>query len=307
MELNYTTAGLVTLACLWTVGCSRYKVDDRLATSARLVAGNSDSANASSGQFSAEHPQLAGLMGGWVCSLNNDRCHAEAVIDNDNRVSIFLLASDTSELMEVPIQTLTGYFKPTSDQRSLALLLSSTPMQHNSPGMTSQLFGKLPAESIQQDSASGYLTVPGLMIEAGSDKRFVMRFQLSRSDSLATRHDLPTQLDHPAMPNYQPGSEQAELYTTAAGKYSAEDIADNGGLTASINYADFIPKHDPNPQPGDAICPITKTKANAACTWTIDGQTYSFCCPPCIDEFVKLAKESPEQIRPASSYRELSE
>ncbi len=307
MEVNYATAGLVTLAYLWTVGCDRYKVDDRLTATARPVARNNNTGDATSEQFSAEHPHLAGSMGGWLCSLNDDRFHAEAVIDEDNQVTVLLLASDTSELVEVPIQTLTGYFKPASSQRSHALLLDATPMQHNSPGTTSQLTGMLPVESTQVELTDGYLTVPGLMIEADSEKRFVMRFQLSRRDHRSAPHDLPIQLNPQAMPNYQPSAEQAELYTTAAGKYSAEDIADNGGLTASMKYAGFAPKHDPNPQPGDVICPITKTKANAACTWTIDGQTYSFCCPPCIDEFVKLAKESPEQIRPASSYRKLSQ
>ncbi len=51
-----------------------------------------------------------------------------------------------------------------------------------------------------------------------------------------------------------------------------------------------------NPKVGDRICPITQTKANPKFAWTIDGKSYQFCCPPCIDEFVKLAKKSDEAL-----------
>ena len=35
---------------------------------------------------------------------------------------------------------------------------------------------------------------------------------------------------------------------------------------------------------------VTLTKANPACTWIVGGKVYEFCCPPCVDEFVTLAK-----------------
>ena len=44
------------------------------------------------------------------------------------------------------------------------------------------------------------------------------------------------------------------------------------------------------------------TKANPKFTWIINGQAYQFCCPPCVDEFVQLAKEKPDEIAPAASY-----
>ena len=71
----------------------------------------------------------------------------------------------------------------------------------------------------------------------------------------------------------------------------AADIAANGQATASQRYAGFQAKHDTNPQPGDLLCPITGTKANPRCSWVINGAEYFFCCPPCIDEFVRLAKQ----------------
>jgi TIGR03009 family protein len=34
----------------------------------------------------------------------------------------------------------------------------------------------------------------------------------------------------------------------------------------------------------------------------IGGKTYEFCCPPCIDEFVILAKEDPDRLLPPEAY-----
>ncbi len=38
------------------------------------------------------------------------------------------------------------------------------------------------------------------------------------------------------------------------------------------------------------------TKANPVFSWVIGGKTFEFCCPPCVDEFVRMAKESPDDI-----------
>ena len=36
----------------------------------------------------------------------------------------------------------------------------------------------------------------------------------------------------------------------------------------------------------------------------IGGRTYRFCCPPCVDEFVKTAKEQPGEVREPEDYVE---
>ncbi len=63
-------------------------------------------------------------------------------------------------------------------------------------------------------------------------------------------------------------------------------------------------QHDAMPQAGDKLCPISMTKANPKFSWVIDGKTYEFCCPPCVDEFVTLAKEKPDEIKPPEFYRQ---
>ena len=85
-------------------------------------------------------------------------------------------------------------------------------------------------------------------------------------------------------------------------KYSLADIAANGSLVPSEKYRGFRAAHDFQPQPGDRLCPITRTKAHPECTWIVGGQTYEFCCPPCIAEFVRQAKEQPERIMSAEEY-----
>ena len=102
--------------------------------------------------------------------------------------------------------------------------------------------------------------------------------------------------EHPTMPPKVEDSAEKTLYLTAKGAYTDADIKANGSKTASDKYADFQSNHNLHPQPGDRLCPITKTRASNDCSWIIAGQTYHFCCPPCIDEFVKKARENPNEL-----------
>lgn len=104
------------------------------------------------------------------------------------------------------------------------------------------------------------------------------------------------------MPAGLADSEARELYLTPGGKYTDDDIKANGSVTADAKFKGVMSKHDFKPQAGDAICPITMTKVNPKFVWIIGGKSYQFCCPPCIDEFVLLAKKSPEQIEDPSFY-----
>jgi len=112
-----------------------------------------------------------------------------------------------------------------------------------------------------------------------------------------------TRLEHdPAMPSKIENAEEVSLYLEPGGIYTLDDIEANGRRTASDKFLGFRAVHDFSPMPGDRICPITRTKANPDCDWIIAGQRYEFCCPPCIDEFLSLAKRSPDQVLSASQY-----
>ena len=104
------------------------------------------------------------------------------------------------------------------------------------------------------------------------------------------------------MPPQVADAEERNLYLSPAGAYSLADIAANGSLLPSEKFRGFRTRHDFQPQPGDQLCPITRTKAHRDCTWIVGSQTYEFCCPPCIAEFVRQAKEQPEKIRPPEAY-----
>jgi YHS domain-containing protein len=131
------------------------------------------------------------------------------------------------------------------------------------------------------------LTVPNLSLEG---KRF--RFTTSVGPA-----------DHAVeMPAKVTDDEERALYLTPGGAYTREDIAANGGRTATEKFKGFRAQHDLHPKAGDLLCPITRTKANPQCAWVVGGKTYQFCCPPCVDEFVKQAKEKPETILPPEGY-----
>jgi hypothetical protein len=113
---------------------------------------------------------------------------------------------------------------------------------------------------------------------------------------------LDTVRSEPEMPRPIVDAEERELYLTAGGAYTEADIAANGPALPSQKYRSFRANHDLRPQPGDKLCPITRTKASAECTWIVAGRSYEFCCPPCIAEFVRLAKEKPERIQPPEAF-----
>jgi hypothetical protein len=105
-----------------------------------------------------------------------------------------------------------------------------------------------------------------------------------------------------AMPVAASSDEAQRLFLTPGGVYTPADIAANGRMTATQKYGDQMSSHNPHPAPGDRICPITDTLANPRFAWTVGGKIYLFCCPPCIEEFVRKAKTAPGTIRAPEAY-----
>lgn len=105
-----------------------------------------------------------------------------------------------------------------------------------------------------------------------------------------------------AMPTGVDADDERALYLTPGGMYTEADIKANGSVTAGEKFKGKMAKHDMKPKAGDKICPITMTKANPKFTWIIGGKSYEFCCPPCIDEYVMLAKTSPKEVLDPSEY-----
>ena len=104
------------------------------------------------------------------------------------------------------------------------------------------------------------------------------------------------------MPEKVSAVEERRLYLTPGGEYTEADIKANGGVTASEKFKGLKAEHDAKPKPGDRICPVSRSKANPKFAWVIGGKEYLFCCPPCVDEFVRLAKEQPDRIKTPDAY-----
>jgi hypothetical protein len=231
----------------------------------------------------AAHSHLPGEHGGIIVAVGQDHYHAEALFTQDGAFKLFTLGHDQTQVNPVPSQTITAYIRAPENTASIPVVLEPTPQPGDAKGQTSVFEGKLPLEFL---GSQLLVVVPSIEI---GDKRY--RFSFMTKDE-----------HQPEMPRKVTDDAERQLYLTPGGKYTAADIKANGSMTASEKYRGFQSTHDMHPVVGDVICPITSTKANPKCTWIVNGKQYSFCCPPCIDEFVKLAKEHPDDVQDPRYY-----
>lgn len=231
-----------------------------------------------------EHGHKPGAHGGIMASLGRDNYHVEAVFEKEGRLRLYTLGQDESRVIDVEKQTLKGFAKEKGDGVADPFTLEPEPQTGDASGRTSQFVGTLPKDLWGK---SLDVTVPNIVI---SGERFRLGFKSS-----SEQHDegMPTKIED---------EEERKLYLTSGGMYTDADIKANGNVTASVKFKGVKSAHDMNPKPGDKICPITKTKANPVFPWTVGGKTYTFCCPPCIDEFVRIAKSTPNEIKDPSEY-----
>lgn len=232
-----------------------------------------------------EHDHKPGAHGGIIVPIGRESYHAEAVFEQQGVLRLYLLGADESRVQEIERQSLTAYAKPVGGTETQPFALEAEPQDGDAADKTSRFKGTLPM-TLQGQPVE--ITIPNIKLNGE-------RFRLGFSSVTAKHTDdtVPPELDDEA---------SRELFLTPAGKYTAADIAANGNQTGNQKFRNFTPTHDLKPKVGDQICPITLTKANPQCTWIIDGKTYEFCCPPCVEEFVKLAKEKPEEIKAPSEY-----
>lgn len=231
-----------------------------------------------------QHGHKSGAHGGIMVSLGRDSYHVEAVFEKDGVVRLYTLGKDETRVIDVDQQTLKGFVKIEGDSSSQPITLEAEPVESDAPGRTSQFVGKLPAEMWGK---SLEVTVPNIVI---SGERFRLGFT-----SAASSHE-------DGMPAKVGDQKERELYLMPGGQYTEADIVANGSVTAGQKFKGLRSSHDMSPKVGDKICPVTETKANPAFTWVVGGQRYEFCCPPCVDEFVKAAKAETAQLKPPSEY-----
>ena len=274
------TAGALALASIaFYVGCdstpsvapveSVAPVDDAGPDHATAAASGTE---AEPGAAEEEHGHIPGAHGGIIVPIGRDSYHAEAVFEQGGVLRLFMLGSDESRVQEVETQSLTAYVKPVDGGDSVSVSLEPKPQEGDSQEKTSQFVGQLP-EGLTGKAVE--VTIPSLRIEGE-------RFRIGFESTVAHAEEI--------MPEKVADDAERELYLTPGGLYTQADIEANGNVTASQKFKGFRAAHDLKPKPGDKICPVTLTKANPECTWIVGGKEYEFCCPPCVDEFVTLAK-----------------
>jgi hypothetical protein len=275
---------------LWMIGCIQPKPSasprDEETQPSSDAAPPVDQAAAEMEASSEEHGHKPGAHGGIIVSLGRDSYHVEAIVTGTGEVRLYTLGSDESRVQDVEIQKLVAYVKPEGAVDSNSIEVTAAPQPGDGEGKSSLFVGQLPSEVAGK---SIDFTIPNITI--GGE-----RFRLGFSTKQEASHG------GDAMPAKVADEAERELYLTPAGLYTQADIQANGNVTASEKFAAFHAEHDLHPKVGDKICPITLTKANPKCSWIVGGKNYEFCCPPCVDEFVAMAKTDPDRIEEPDFY-----
>jgi hypothetical protein len=238
------------------------------------------------GKAEEHHGHKTSAHGGILVSIGRDNYHAEAVFEKGGFLRLYILGQDESKLQEVASQPLNAFVKAEGDAESVSFVLRPEPQAGDAKEMTSLFLGHLPKDLVGKKLE---VTIPAIKI--GND-----RFRI------AFKSNPPTGDDH-GMPAKVADDSEKKLYLTPGGAYTEADIEANGHVTASEKFKGLKADHDLKPKSGDKICPITLTKANPKFTWIVGGKSYEFCCPPCVDEFVALAKEKPSEVQDPETYR----
>jgi hypothetical protein len=279
-----TTLASIAIAIALS-GCSPTKPDS--AANAPTTSGAAaDAQNAATATKDEEHGHKKGAHGGIIVSLGRDSYHVEAIVTSAGELRLYTLGNDETRVMEIAAQNLAGFAKLVSESESIAIEIAPKPQPGDSEGKASLFVAQLP-ETLVGKSID--VTVPSITIEG---ERFRLGFT-TESQSHG---------DDAAMPAKVADDDEKKLYLTPGGIYTQSDIEANGNVTASQKFAGFKAEHDLKPKIGDKICPVTLTKANPKCSWIVGGKTYEFCCPPCVDEFVALAKSKPEEVKAPEDY-----
>ncbi len=285
-------AGFVSLAglSLIVIGCSDrgstkpVNATQAVTTITKLEQAESQSPKPVATEDATEHGHKAGTHGGIIVSLGRDSFHAEAVFEKGGVLRLYMLGNDESRVIDIEQQTLKAFAKVEGDNEAQPFVFEPQPQDGDASGKTSQFVGQLPEAVVGRQLD---VTIPNIVV---AGERFRVGFK-----SAAEAHA-------DSMPAKATSDEEQRLFLTAGGLYTESDVAANGRTTAAAKFKAVTIKHDAKPILGDKICPISMTKANPQIAWTIGGQKYEFCCPPCVEEFVRNAKTTKAPIQPAAEF-----
>jgi hypothetical protein len=217
-----------------------------------------------------EHPE-AGPHGGPLAEWGKDEYHGELVIDHDAKmVIVYILDGTAKNAPKIDHEKITDVkVSVVGAKPEISVMLKHDPKKSDDKGIafvgTDDVFAKK------------------------EEAKFKLDWKVKGKDG----GDEVT---------YSPKKKKtAALSLTPGGIYTEADIKANGGVTPKEKYAGLT-HAEGKPKDGDKICPYSQEKANPECVWVIQGQTYEFCCPPCIDQFLKRAHNEPSKVKDAKEY-----
>ncbi len=209
--------------------------------------------------------------------------HGKLLVEAGGTLRLFVLGKDERQVATIERQQLQAHLQAEGETEAVKVLLESDPQPGDPEGKTSQFVGQVP-EPLRGKALD--VTFPQITI--GGQRNFAEFKSVPGSG-------------HGDMPKGVSGAKEKELFFTAAGKYTEDDIKANGPQTPKQKYRGMRANHR-KPQPGELMCPVTDNKSDTRCAWIVGGKRYEFCCPPCIEDFVELAKTQPEMIKDPASY-----
>lgn len=217
--------------------------------------------------------------------------HVEAQLSAQGELTLYIYGAKEKQLLPIPAtlaRTGIEAVAVTSGEGSQPLVLAPRPLSTDPQGMSSRFVASLgrPVKAMQVGLS---LTIPLF----GQTYRLQWRPEYLIPGATLTDASMPAAVGD---------AEAQRLFLTPGGLYTAADIAANGRQTATQKYGSQMSQHNAHPKPGERLCPISETAASPKFAWIIGGKTYLFCCPPCIEEFVKRAKEKPASIKSPESY-----
>jgi hypothetical protein len=228
-----------------------------------------------------------GPHGGPLAEWGDEEYHAEFTVDHKSQEATVYVLDGQSAKKAVPIDAkeiiLTLNVKP-----PVTITLAAKPQDGDPAGKSSRFVGTHAVLGQEQEFS-------GRVSAQFGGKPYDGEFE---EEKHADHKGEKKSSQAPA-----PSQRERDLFLKPGGVYTSADIERNGNVVPSVKFRDVSWAHDDDLKPGDKTCPVTVNKADEKCSWWVNGKQYEFCCPPCLEKFVKWAKESPEKIQDPEAYR----
>jgi hypothetical protein len=217
--------------------------------------------------------------------------HARIAVEQGGVLKLFILGMDETKVASIVEQEVPGLLQVEGDAQGVPIVLQPDRQPGDPPGKTSQFSVTVP------EALRGKALIADLRIMINGEPYRPRFASVPGSGHGKDGHGMPTAAA---------GDNERELFLTPGGIYTAADIQANGNTTPSQKFKGkqfhMFDEQEPDLKAGDKVCPVTFNRSTPECTWIVNGKKYEFCCPPCLNKFVALAKKQPEKIKAPEAY-----